>query len=248
VDRNDVLRLMSTPVNAPAYSRGRYVFTNREYLTITYRTDPEALRRVVPEPLTVEGPLVRFEVIRMPDVTGLGDYTEAGQLVSVQHEGERGEFNLAMYVDNLPAIASGREVSAFPKKLGAPSLYVDSDTLVGTLDYGSLRVATATMGYKHQPLDLDEARDQITAPTYMLKMMRGYDGRPRICELVRAQITDVTVKHAWSGPSRLQLFAHVLAPLADLPVLEVVAASHIITNLTLPAPRVVHDYLTDSAL
>jgi hypothetical protein len=43
-----------------------------------------------------------------------------------------GEINPAMYVDNLPAIASGREI-------GAPGLYVDSDTLVGTLDYGTLR-------------------------------------------------------------------------------------------------------------
>ncbi len=34
-----------------------------------------------------------------------------------------------MYVDNHPAIASGREFGAFPKKLGVPRLYVDSDPL-----------------------------------------------------------------------------------------------------------------------
>ena len=40
------------------------------------------------------------------------------------------------------------------------------------------------------------------------------------------------------GPARLQLFEHVNAPLADLPVLEVVSASHILTDLTLgPASR-----------
>jgi acetoacetate decarboxylase len=77
--------------------------------------------------------------MRMPDVTGLGDYTEAGQMLTVEHNGEAGDFVLAMYVDDEPAIASGRELSAFPKKLGKPRLYLDSDTL----DYGSLRVATA---------------------------------------------------------------------------------------------------------
>jgi acetoacetate decarboxylase len=45
------------------------------------------------------------------------------------------------------------------------SLFVDSDTVVGTLDYGSLRVATATMGYKHRELDPAQARAEITAPT-----------------------------------------------------------------------------------
>jgi crotonobetainyl-CoA:carnitine CoA-transferase CaiB-like acyl-CoA transferase len=36
---------------------------------------------------------------------------------------------------------------------------------------------------------------------------------------------------------------NALAPLADLPVREIVAASHILTDLTLASPTVVHDYL-----
>jgi acetoacetate decarboxylase len=59
MDRNDVLRLVSTPINAPAHTPGPYRFANREYPRITYRTDPTALRRVVPEPLKVREPLVR---------------------------------------------------------------------------------------------------------------------------------------------------------------------------------------------
>ncbi|MEU8584884.1 acetoacetate decarboxylase [Streptomyces abikoensis] len=241
---HDVARLFTTPLDAPAFAPTRYRFTDREYLNITYRTDPEALRRVVPEPLSLPEPLVRFEIMRMPDVTGLGAYTEAGQVVPVEYAGERGEYNLAMYLDSVPAISSGRELGAYPKKAGSPRLYTDSDTLVGTLDYGSLRVATATMGYKHHPMDLDEARAEICVPTFMVKALPGYDGRPRICELVRTRITDITVKSAFRGPARLELFAHALAPLADLPVLEVVSASHILTDLTLSPAEVVHDYLT----
>ncbi|MEU9382827.1 acetoacetate decarboxylase [Streptomyces sp. NPDC048279] len=239
----DVVHAPSTPLDAPAFPAGPYRFTDREYLTITYRTDPAALERVVPEPLRVTDPLVRFEVMRMPDVTGLGDYTESGQLAVVEYEGETGEYSLSMYVDNFPAIASGREIGAFPKKLGRPRLHVDQDTLVGTLDYGSLPVARGTMGYKHRPLATEDARAQLTLPTFMLKKLPHYDGTPRICELVRTQTVDLTVKGAWSGPARLQLLAHALAPLADLPVLEVVSASHILTDLTLGRARIVHDYL-----
>ena len=39
------------PLTSPAYPIGPYRFVNREYLIITYRTDPEKLRAVVPEPL-----------------------------------------------------------------------------------------------------------------------------------------------------------------------------------------------------
>ena len=48
---------------------------------------------------------------------------------------------------------------------------------------------------------------------------------------------------AWTGPARLQLFQHMLAPLADLPVLEIVSAGHILTDLTLNRVEPVHDYL-----
>jgi acetoacetate decarboxylase len=243
VRRHDVLQATTTPLGGAAYPAGPYRFLRREYLNIIYRTDPDAVRAVVPEPLEVGEPLVRFEVIRMPDSSGLGDYTESGQVLRVSHDGRPADYIHSMYLDNGPAIALGREASAYPKKLGHPRLFTDSDTLVGTLDYGSLRVATATMGFKHAPMDHDAARAEIAMPTIMLKLVPGYDGRPRIAELVRTQISELTIHGAWTGPARLQLFEHALAPLADLPVLEVVAASHILTDLTLPRAELVHDYL-----
>ena len=89
----------------------------------------------MPEPLTVGDPLVTFEVMKMPDVTGLGAFTESGQVLTVEHEGEPAAYLHAMYVDNLGSITSGREISAFPKKFGNARLHLDVDTLVGTLDY-----------------------------------------------------------------------------------------------------------------
>jgi acetoacetate decarboxylase len=245
VNIEEVRRQSTTPLGAPAYPSGRYRFTDREYLNVLYRTDAEAMRRLVPEPLRVAEPLVRFEVMRMPDVTGLGSFTESGQVLQVEYQGEPADYLHAMYVDSLASIASGREISAFPKKMGTPRLYVDTDTLVGTLDYGTLRVATATMGFKHAPMSEDDARAEIGRPTYGLKMLPGYDRRPRVLELARSQITDMTIKGAWTGPARLQLFEHALAPLADLPVREIVSASHILVDLTLGRASCVFDYLAD---
>ena len=67
-----------------AFPRGPYRFRNREYLNITYRTDAEALRRWCPSRSTFDEPLVRFEVMKMPDVSGLGSYTECGQAIVVR--------------------------------------------------------------------------------------------------------------------------------------------------------------------
>jgi acetoacetate decarboxylase len=69
------------------------------------------------------------------------------------------------------------------------------------------------------------------------------DGSPRICELVQYFLEDVTVKGAWTGPAALQLSPHALAPIAELPVLEVLSAKHLVADLTLGLGTVVHDYL-----
>jgi acetoacetate decarboxylase len=240
---SEVSKQITMPLTAPAFPRGPYRFHNREYLNIVYRTSADALRKAIPEPLTFDEPLVRFEMMAMPDVSGLGSYTECGQVIPVNFNGKKGDYLNMMYLDNYPAIAVGRELSSYPKKLGYPKLFVDSDTLVGTLDYGTLRVLTATMGYKHQSLDINTARNEICRPNFMLKIIPNYDGSPRICELVCTQITDITIHEAWTGPARLQLFDHAMAPFNDLPVKEIISSSHILTDLTLPTPTVVYDYL-----
>src|SRR5262244_4214699 len=74
-------RAFAMPLTSPAYPPGPYRFINREFMVITYRTDPDKLRAVVPEPLEVDEPLVKYEFIRMPDSTGFGDYTETGQVM-----------------------------------------------------------------------------------------------------------------------------------------------------------------------
>src|SRR5271157_6458039 len=95
----------SMPLTNPAFPPGPYRFFNREYFVITYRTDPEALAAVVPEPLEVTEPVVKYEFIRMPDSTGFGDYTESGQVIPVSFGGERGGYVPAMYLDCEPPIA-----------------------------------------------------------------------------------------------------------------------------------------------
>ena len=231
------------PLTSPAFPPGPYRFVNREFLIVTYRTDPQALRAVVPEPLQIGEAIVKYEFIRMPDSTGFGNYTESGQVIPVTLDGQQGGYVHSMYLDDEAPIAGGRELWGFPKKLAAPSLTVEGDTLLGTLDYGPVRVATATMGYKHRLLDTETVRKSLLSPNFLLKIIPHVDGTPRICELVRYFLEDVTVKGAWTGPAALELAHHALAPVAALPVLEVISGTHILTDMTLGLGSVAFDYL-----
>jgi acetoacetate decarboxylase len=226
-----------------AFPMGPYRFFNREFFVISYRTDPEALAAVVPEPLEVAEPVVKYEFIRMPDSTGFGDYTETGQVIPVRFKGEDGVYVHSMYLDDEAPIAGGRELWGFPKKLARPKLAIESDALVGTLHYGSVLCVSATMGYKHRAVDHDAVLKAMKAPNYILKIIPHVDGSPRILELVRYYMEDITLKEAWSGPAALGLFPHALADVARLPVREVVSALHFKADLTLGLGTVAFDYL-----
>jgi acetoacetate decarboxylase len=236
------------PLTNPAYPRGPYKFYDREFVVITYRTDPDALRAVVPEPLELAGDTVNYEFIRMPDSTGFGDYTETGQVIPVRFRGsdgvsQEGGYVHAMYLDDNSPIAGGREIWGFPKKLATPKISHENETLVCTLHYGSVLCVSATMGYKHHEIDREPLLKSLAKPNFMIKIIPHVDCGPRVCELVRYYLEDVTLKGAWRGPAALQMFEHAQCDVARLPVREVVSASHFVTDLTLGLGEVVFDYL-----
>ena len=72
---------------------------------------------------------------------------------------------------------------------------------------------------------LEKARQEICVPTFMLKILPSYEKRPRICELVRSEITNISVKGARRGasaaPRKLMARLHRLANRAGLSEEEV---------------------------
>ncbi len=239
----DLKNAYAMPISSPSYPKGPYKFVNREYLIITYETDIRSLKKVVPEPLQVKKPLVKYEFIKMPDSSGFGCYTESGQVIPITYKGKKANYVHSMYLDSEAPISAGREIWGFPKKLGYPNLVVEKDTLLGTLNYGSVTVAIGTMGYKHKQVDKKIILKSLKEPQFLLKIISDVDGKLKVCQLVEYHVKNVKIKEAWTACSSLELHHHCLAPVADLPVLKVVFAVHFISDLTLSYGKVIYDYL-----
>jgi acetoacetate decarboxylase len=108
--RDEILAAPSMPVFGPSYPRGPYRFIHREYLVISYESDPALIRLALPEPLEPAGDTVNFEVMSMPDSSGFGDYTECGQVIPCTFKGQPCNFTVQMFLDDEPPIAGGREI------------------------------------------------------------------------------------------------------------------------------------------
>src|SRR5215510_6333978 len=151
--KQQILELNSMPAAGPSYPAGPYRFVNREYMVITYETDPAIIEEQLPEPLEpLKQPLVHYEWIKMPDSSGFGSYTESGMVIPCRFAGEEVNFVAQMYLDDDPPIVAGREIWGFPKKYAHPTLEIVKDTLTGTLSYAGQLVAMGTMGYKHESM------------------------------------------------------------------------------------------------
>ena len=106
-------RAFAMPLTSPDYPPGPYRFVNREFMVITYRTDPDKLRAVLPEPLEMDEPLVKYEFIRMPDSTGFGDYTETGQVIPVKFRGRKGGYTHCMFLKKSRRLLLAASFGAF---------------------------------------------------------------------------------------------------------------------------------------
>ena len=232
------------PLQSPTYPTGPYKFFERQYMIIYYRTDPAQIRRMLPEPLEPDGDTVSVQWLDLPDGEGFGAYSAALQAIPCTLDGERCNFLTQMYVDNCPPLAGGREIWGYPMKYGCATLKTDSDTLTGVLSYAGQHVASGTMVYKHGgPSDFGEVEALLKRTQLTLKLIPDIDGSAAIAQLVGINFSNCVGTGAWTGRAGLELTHAVNCPMADLPVLEHKGGLHLVTDMTLPYGRVLHDYL-----
>lgn len=243
----EILSLTAIPTANPSYPRGPYRFVNREYMIITYDTDPDAIRATVPEPLEPDGSgQVHYEWIAMPDSSGFGSYHESGLVIPCTYQCEQVNYTAMMFLNDEPPISAGREIWGFPKRWGSPRLEVRTDTLTGTLDFAGERLATGTMTYKYEDRmahDPSKRGAHLRKTSVNFKIIPCVPGGTRLAELVAYNQTDIHMHFHFSGPAWLHLIPHINAPVADLSVRRVIEGRHFRADLTLPYGRILHDYL-----
>lgn len=237
----------SMPLIAPSYTRGPVSLKSRTYMRIVYESDLEALRRQIPSEFDVaEGNRVILEWVRTQG-SGFGEYAKTTQFVECINRatGELCNFYVQSYVDVSSAITSGREVFGQGQKYGSPALHVARDTLVGKCVYGeNTEVAVGSMTYKYEKMPEQEAIASLNTPVVNVKLIPSEsDGAPIIAQLTEIRHTDVTVRGAYRGPARLELIPHANCTLADLPIKKVLYGQTFEADMTLPAGRVIKDYL-----
>ena len=214
-------------------------FPGAEVLTAVFRTDQAVLARILPRPLRPPSePLGLAFVAHYPQTSFGTIYSEAALFVQAEHRGRLGMYCLAMPVDDDMAMAGGREVFGYPKKM-AESITLEK---AGSKVVGSVvRKGTKIIRIEAEPetplniealamtgtLDPSGARSfEVTA--FMFKYfqapsLRGFDYLPRlIAEPIILRPRDDTL----SGDGKLYLTSSPYDPLGEIPVVEMITCAY----------------------
>lgn len=240
----------ATPFDNPLIPRFPVAMRNTEILTVVYRTDPAAARRLVPEPLEPTGDLVMVHVYHMNDADWFGNYYESAVQIPVhlRDTDVTGVYSPYLYLGSGGAVAVGREVYGQPKKDGQPKLEIRDDLFVGTVSRNGIDVLTATMAYKQQRSDLGALTAYADFRTNInYKRVPHVDGAPAIHQLTARVLQDVEVHECWRGAATMELRPNAQAPVYRLPVRDVLEGFYWRTSFVLPFGEVVHDYLNASS-
>jgi acetoacetate decarboxylase len=247
-DMNSFLQYPVMSTLSPSYPRGPWHYKDVHLLAVTYQSTAEAVRAVVPRPLQpAEGNRATIYWWRFTEVTGFEPYSEVAHSVACTFEGKPVTYIFQAFLDSESPTIAGREILGFPKKHGEPELKTVREVLTGTLGYGGVQVAVATMQYR--AVDLSDRlaeieQDMLQTPQLVLKLFPDVDNHtPKVAQLVRVNQYDVRVKGAWGGAAELSLVPHVGCPVAALPVVRVLEGLQLLWDVTLRDGQVVYDYL-----
>ena len=236
----------STPWDAPLIPPYPFEFRNVDILTLYWRSDPEAIAFLLPEPLQPLGDIACVHLYRMNDPDWLGPYREMNLMVGARLGEHRGGYSpyLALHSDG--GVAQGREVQGQPKKLAQPQIDYRGDLIVGSVERNGIEVLTGTLPYKQQAVGAEALMPYFDFTTNLnLKALDHIDGRPAIRQITSRRLAKLDIAEVWRGPCTVELRANAQLPLFRLPVIEPLEGLFWRASFTLVEGEILHDYLAE---
>jgi acetoacetate decarboxylase len=217
----------SLPVDAPLYMPFPVYYEDVSILLFPYLTDAAAAAALIPSqfdlvPADPAGKFAIAEVVfaKYP-FSNIGAYNEVAQTVVVSYKGTIGAYAIRLHVTSDQAMAAGREIGGFPKKIGTIS-FVEGASFFSALESpAGLRICTGEL----DPLQpLQGVRDRPTTFFSLRVIPNPADATtPSVCQLIQT-VWDMYEGTFWSGRGTLHFTgASALNPYQALPILRQMA-------------------------
>jgi len=165
---------------------GSTEFYNAEMLTVFWETKPEIVKKYLPPPLKPSSrPMVIAFIAHYPKTSFGPGYHEGGLFLRSEFNSEEGNYCLAMPVTDDMAMASGREIYGFPKKMANIEFVREEKSADGWLERHGQRFFEIHSVLSDKPASDDllnlfadfSGSNEEAVITYLFKHFPSPDGR-----------------------------------------------------------------------
>jgi acetoacetate decarboxylase len=242
----------SMPLGASLYPEPPHHFHGARQAWATYEANTATVCSMLPPGVEPDSdpPICQLWVCDYPSTT-FGPYLESFIMVRVRLDGVRYWYQPVIFTNREPALAAGREIWGFAKKLADMDWREEAEQIVFTIERPrGKRIATFTM-----------TRDRIAAveeieglPVLSLRYIPPSDPKrpPAAAELVRLDVIGAIHESAgrgnvlWAGrPSVTMDSPSTVDPWYLLAPHKILAGHAQTTDFSLPLGAVVRDYLAE---
>lgn len=237
--------LETIPHRSPLYKALPRYYADFEKISVICRAEPSALKRLLPPPMEYVSDLIEVFVYRCPKVLDVSyaesparSYIESGIAVQARVDGVLGGHVAYEYVTTDDAMAPGREIWGYPKKL-ADVTWVERD--------GKILSQTTRQGQLLIDLTFEPGSDFIERPILQPRLQvkkipsadgQGYD----VHQVVLNRLNHWIVHDTTAGTATVNLGGtESMDPLFDLGPLEILGAEKIIAEFELGYGEVLKD-------
>jgi acetoacetate decarboxylase len=232
-------RKFSTPLLSPVYPKPPYHYIGSKLFLALFNPTDNCLKKLLPPELRPSDLKLAGLMFAQQPCKEAGTFMESGVLVQCVFDNpetkqeEVGVYFPFEYADTDVAIAAGREIWGYPRKLAKISLDVRGDKVVATTARGgkTLLKATCTL--------TDEGEWIESGPNVNIKMIPSIDGKGSDVATITSAHLTYDVKKGRSGTPEIEVNS---GPQDDLSMIElenVMMGLYFDVDITVPLGKVI---------
>lgn len=240
------------PSFAPVSNEVPLHYSDSRRVMVFFQTTPEAIRKVVPNPLVpnpknIMGIMVchwnakGFQNLEYND--GGGKVLEVALVTPVGLAKKNGAYIVLIYLDNASRIPMSREIWGFPKKLADVTFDESDQTFSSTVKIGDANILKLHFERtaKVEPVP-------PSPPSYVFNLKKipsiRRNAPPEVLQIT-STLTNFKVKEQWKGKATLEFGSLSMEPLGEIPVLKILSASDAIIEGSMDYGDVLYDYIAE---
>lgn len=215
----------SLPIDQPLYRPAPVTYQDSTILMYGYRTDPDAAASVLPAQMKLTDPPMVRMIFANYKWSSIGFYNEVAQSLVCTYKGKPYVYPIRLHVTSDRAMAAGREMAGFPKKIGRIEFNFGAEYLSYLDSPEGLRICSGVMLPGQRVRQINEG-DAGTAIEYLsLRIMpnpadRQKPFKPTLCELM-STVWELGPGEMWSATGSVHLGGtSELDPYHRLPVID----------------------------